>query len=203
VHARGQVVSFWTDSSLRSQTFVKALNYYLPVDIAVKAAARVDDDFNVRRDALSREYVYRILNVSTRAPLAEGFVYLVANSLNIEIMNKASRLLEGKHDVSSFVTSLGGVKNTLRTIYKAEVTKEGDIIAFRMVANSFLLHQVRNTVGLLIKVGLGKMAIEEFNHIIEARTPGLAGPAVPAYGLCLTKVNYPSDLESKYENLFN
>lgn len=203
VHARGQVVSFRTDSSLPSQTFVKALNYYLPDDIAVKAASRVDDDFNVRRDALSREYVYRILNVSTRAPLAEGFVYRVANNLNINIMNKASRLLEGEHNVSSFISSLSGVKNPLRTIYKAEVTKEGDVVAFRMVANSFLLHQIRNTVGSLIKVGQGKMTIEEFNNIIEARTPGLAGPAVPACGLCLTKVNYPDNLESKYENLFN
>jgi len=189
VHARGQVVSFWTGSSLPPRTFVKALNYYLPGDIAV--------------DALSREYVYRILNVSTRAPLIEGFAYLVANNLNNEIMNKASQLLEGERDISSFITSLSGVKNTLRTIYKAEVTREGDMVTFRMVANSFLLHQIRNTVGSLIKVGLRKMTIEEFNNIIEARTPGLAGPAVPAYGLCLTKVNYPDNLESKYENLFN
>ncbi len=203
VHARGQVVSFWTGSSLPPRTFVKALNYYLPGDIAVKAASRVDESFNVRRDALSREYVYRILNVSTRAPLIEGFAYLVANNLNNEIMNKASQLLEGERDISSFITSLSGVKNTLRTIYKAEVTREGDMVTFRMVADSFLLHQIRNTVGSLIKVGLRKMTIEEFNNIIEARTPGLAGPAVPAYGLCLTKVNYPDNLESKYENLFN
>ena len=63
-----------------------------------------------------------------------------------------------------------------------------------MIANSFLRHQVRNTVGSLIKVGLGKTTVDEFNSIVESRSPGLAGPTAPACGLCLIRVNYPGSL---------
>jgi len=195
VHAKGQVVSFRTQSVLSPQTFVRAFNHYLPGDIAIKGACRVSADFNVRRDALNREYDYYILNGSTRSPLARGFAYLVTGELNIEIMNKASRFLEGEHDFASFATSLGKLRGTVRNVYEAKVARQDDLVAFHMVANSFLPHQVRNTIGLLIRVGLGKVALEEFHHIMGARTVGLAGPTAPAHGLCLTKVNYPSSLE--------
>jgi len=69
------------------------------------------------------------------------------------------------------------------------------MIIFRMVANAFLPHQVRNTVGSLVKVGQGKMTADEFHNMIEARTPGLAGPTAPAEGLCLIRVNYPGPFE--------
>ena len=64
------------------------------------------------------------------------------------------------------------------------------------MANSFLPHQVRSTVGLLIRLGLRKMGIEDFHDIMEAKSLGLAGPVSPACGLCLEKVNYPEPLGS-------
>jgi tRNA pseudouridine38-40 synthase len=64
------------------------------------------------------------------------------------------------------------------------------MIIVKMVGNSFLLHQVRNTVGALLKVGQGKMTQDEFKDIINARELGLAGPAAPACGLYLNKVYY-------------
>lgn len=195
VHARGQVVSFRTKSALPPQTFVRALNYYLPRDIAVKGACKVNMDFNVRRDAVSREYDYYILNSSTRSPLFEGFVYFVPKKLNIKAMDKACKFLEGEHDFASFATALGKLRSTVRTVYEARVAKKDDLATFRMTANSFLTHQVRNTVGLLLRVGLGKVGLEQFHQIIEAKTLGLAGPTAPACGLCLTKVNYPGNLE--------
>jgi tRNA pseudouridine38-40 synthase len=195
VHALGQVVSFRTKSALSPQTFVKALNYYLPRDIAVKGACKVDMDFNVRSDAMSREYEYYILNSSTRSPLFEGFAYFVPKKLNIRAMNKACKFLEGKHDFASFATALGKLRSTVRTVYEAGVAKEDDLVTYHMTGDSFLPHQVRNTVGLLIRVGLDKVGLEEFQEIMEAKRLGLAGPTAPAYGLCLTKVNYPGNLE--------
>ena len=195
VHARGQVVSFRTKSALSPQTFVRALNYYLPRDIAVKGACKVNMDFNVRRDAVSREYDYYILNSSTRSPLFEGFAYFVPKKLNIKVMNKTCKFLEGEHDFASFATALGKLRSTMRTVYEAKVTKEDEMVTYHMTANSFLPHQVRNTVGLLIRIGLGKVGLEEFQQIMEAKRLGLAGPTAPAYGLCLTKVNYPGNLE--------
>jgi len=203
VHAKGQVVSFRTKSLLPPQTFINGLNYYLPRDIAVKAAYRVSDSFNVRRNAISREYSYYILNSLTRSPLREGFCYLVADHLAIEPMNQACQVLIGEHDFASFASSIGvETKSTIRRVQKAEVEREEELIIFNMVANSFLPHQVRNTVGVLISIGLGRMSIDEFRSIMGAKRPGLAGPTVPACGLCLMQVDYPYPFaERQDENL--
>jgi len=197
VHAKRQVASFRTRSSLSSPTFIKGLNYYLPSDIAVKDAFRVSDSFNVRRQAISREYNYYILNSPTRSPIRRGFAYRVTHPLDIEAMNEACEVLIGEHDFASFATSIedSNVKSTVRRVYQARVEKDGELVIFNIVASSFLPHQVRNTIGTLIKVGLGKMTIDEFRSILEARKPGLAGPTVPAHGLCLMGVNYPHSWE--------
>lgn len=195
VHARGQVVSFRTSSRLSPRTFVRALNFYLPRDIAVKGACRVDMKFDVRRHATSREYEYKILNTPTRSPLWEGYAYFVPQRLDVDSMDEACRLLVGEHDFASFGAAQGKLKSTVRTVYGAKVERKGELVTLWMKANSFLPHQVRNTVGLLIKVGLGKAGVEEFRKVMEAKRLGLAGPTAPAYGLYLIKVNYLVNLE--------
>ncbi len=198
VHAKGQVVSFRTRAHHSPETFIKALNYYLPKDIAVKAAYRVKDSFNVRRHAISREYNYYILNSLARSPLRERFYYLVPRHLDIEAMNQACQVLIGEHDFASFVGSSElAVKSPVRRVFQAEMRQDGEFAVFHMVANSFLMHQVRNTVGTLIRVGLGEMSSDEFYSILEARKPGLARPTAPARGLCLMRVNYPNPLEDE------
>jgi len=192
VHAEGQVVSFRTVSPLSLPTFVKGLNYYLPEDIAVKAAYRVDDSFNVRRDALSREYSYYVLNSLTRSPMRRRFSYLVSGRLDIEAMNEVCQIFIGEHDFASFATRIEKkIKSTVRNVYRAQIKRNGGLTVFNIVANSFLPHQVRNTVGLLIRVGLGRIGGGEVLSIMEAKKPGLAGPTAPACGLCLMGVNYP------------
>jgi len=191
VHARGQVVSLRTDSSLPPRSFISGLNYYLPNDIAVREAYRVEDSFDVRRDAISREYKYYIFNSSVRSPFSNGFAYRVSGSLDIEAMNQASQALVGEHDFASFVSCIDEeIKSTRRNVYQADMERDGDMDIFNMVAGSFLPHQVRNTMGALIQVGLGKMSVGRFHGIIEARQPGLAAPTAPACGLFLMRVNY-------------
>ncbi len=198
VHARGQVVSFRTKSTLPPPKFVSGLNYYLPPDIAVREAHRADDSFRARGGALSREYNYYILNSPTRSPLQSRFVHLVTGHLDIDAMNQASQALIGRHDLISFASSIGGSpKNTVRQVYQAGVKREGELVIFHIEANSFLPHQVRNTVGCLIRIGLGRMSQDEFHSIIESGKPGLAGPTAPAHGLCLMRVNYPHNLAGK------
>jgi len=198
VHAQGQVVGFRTRSELSTRNFVNGLNHYLPRDIAVKAAYKVSDDFRVRRDAVSREYSYYILNNPTRSPIREGRTHRVANPLDIDAMNKAAQTLLGEHDFASFANGDGSwLKSTVRNVSRAEAAREGEMVTFRIEANSFLPHQVRTTVGTLIRVGLGKMNLDQFRSIIEARLPGTAGPTAPACGLCLDRVNYSVPLEEE------
>jgi tRNA pseudouridine38-40 synthase len=191
VHAKGQMVSFRATSLLSLQTFIKGLNYYLPRDIAVKAAYRADESFDVRRSALSREYNYHILNSDTRSPLRQGFTYHVPGHLNTDAMNQACQALIGVHDFASFASCVDAErKNMSRAVYKADIQKNGEMVIFNMVASSFLPHQVRNTIGSLIQVGQGRMTVDEFCSIMEAKKPGLAGPTIPACGLCLMRVDY-------------
>lgn len=202
VHAKGQVASFRTDSSLPIPTFVNGLNHYLPRDIAVRAAYRAEDSIDVRRDAVSREYDYQILNSLTRSPMKSGFSYLVAGHLDITAINEACQALIGKHDFASFTTGDGvKLKNKERTVYRAQALADGELVTFNMVANSFLPHQVRNTVGALIRVGLGWLDVGKFHSIMEAKSPGAAGPTAPARGLCLVRINYRRSFEETDENL--
>jgi tRNA pseudouridine38-40 synthase len=198
VHARGQVVGFRTKSLLPPQTFINGLNYYLPKDIAVRAAYKADDSFNVRSHAISREYSYYILNSPTRSPMWDGFSFLVAGELDIAAMNQAAQALVGEHDFASFASSLGvKIRNTRRRLYQAKFERDGELVVFNIVANSFLHHQVRNTVGALIRVGLGRMTVAEFHSIMDEKKFGLAGPAAPACGLCLMRVNYQKHFEGE------
>ena len=198
VHARGQVVGFKTGSQLPADKLLKGLNHYLPADVAVKAAYKVSDDFRVRRNAVSREYSYHILNSPTPSPISEGRAYRVANPLDITAMNRAAQTLLGEHDFASFLSGDGSwLESTVRNVSRAEVARDGELVTFRIAANSFLPHQVRTTVGTLIRVGLGKMNLGQFRSIIEARQPGTAGPTAPACGLCLDRVNYSVPLEEE------
>lgn len=199
VHARGQVACFDTASPLPLKSFSDGLNHYLPKDIAVKEAFKTDEPFDVRRRAVSREYRYAILNQAARSPLRQGHSYRVSGELDIAAMQEACRALIGRHDFASFVASeqTARQKRTVRDIFKAAITQDGDMIFFDIVANAFLPHQVRNTVGSLIKVGQGKMTVDEFSGMVQAGTPGLAGPMAPAEGLCLVRVNYPRPFEGE------
>ena len=196
VHAKGQVASFWAKSTLDAATLVRALNHYLPGDIAVKAAYRAGNGFNVRGDAVSREYRYHILNSGTRSPFSRRFALFMPKALNIQMMNGACQFVQGEHDFASFASSLDDGRSTVRNVCEAGIEKKGDFTTFRIVANSFLPHQVRSTVGLLIRLGLGKIGIGDFRDIMEARRVGSAGPLAPACGLCLTRVNYAKPLGS-------
>ena len=196
VHAKGQVVTFRTESHLTLETFIKGMNHYLAGDIAVKAAYRVADDFDVRRRAISREYNYYISNVPTRSPLKRCYAYLVPWMLDVGAMNEACGVLIGTHDLVSFASRLeDDKKSTVRNVIRAGVVRQDELVVFNIVASSFLSHQVRNTVGMLLGVGSGKVNIDEVCSIMEARQPGLAGPTVPGYGLCLERVNYPVPFE--------
>ena len=191
VHAQGQVVSFRIRSALPAETFIKGLNYYLPEDIAVNSACRVKSDFDVRRNARSREYRYTILNRRARSPLQRRFAYSVSSPLGVESMKEACEALVGEHDFTPFAgPTASKVINFVRTVHKAEIGKKGDLLTFDMEANSFLPQQVRRTVGALIEVGRGKKTVEEFGEMARSKKRGVAGPTAPAHGLCLMKVNY-------------
>jgi tRNA pseudouridine38-40 synthase len=191
VHARGQVVCFFTRSTLSDQTFVGALNHYLRPDIAVKAVSEVDGVFDARRDATSRVYRYRIVNSATPSPVERGYAHFVPLALDVDAMNSACQCLVGRHDFASFTGPTD--RSTVREVYRAEVWRDGEMVLFEIAANSFLHKQVRSMVGALVRIGLGRLGLSEFQEIMNARRPGSMGPVAPARGLCLMRVEYPQN----------
>jgi len=194
VHAVGQVVSFWIGDRFRPETVVRAMNHYLPADVAVKGACVVDRDFDVRRRAVFRRYTYRVARDVTRSPLRERYCLFMREWLDIPMMRLAARSLHGVHDFASFATSLEGSESTVRVVHEARVNESDTIVEFCISQNAFLRHQVRNTVGQLLRVGMGRCSVDEFAGLVSRPIAGTAGPAAPARGLCLMEIHYESSL---------
>lgn len=188
VHARGQVASFLTMANYTAETIVKALNYHLPQDMAIKAAAEVAVDFDVRRHALSRFYRYTIYNGPQRSPLWASYSWHIPSLLDAVAMQEAAKCLVGCHNLASF-TAAAGVP-TMRTVLRAEVYRRGQLVQLEMEADAFLPRQVRRTTGALAQVGLGRLCVAEFRRLVEEPQPGDAGPTAPPQGLCLIGVRY-------------
>ena len=190
VHARGQVVSFKSEWRHPLLALQRALNTHLPEDIVVCEALDADESFHARFSAKSREYRYTVINREAPVAIGRQYVYQFEWPLDLGPMREACRLLVGEHDFASFGSPSEEAMTTVRDVERADCERVGDTIYFDFRANSFLAHMVRNLVGTLLQVGTGRIGLERFASIMQARDRRLAGPAAPAKGLCLMKVNY-------------
>ena len=203
VHAKGQVANFRTDSLHSLNTFRRGLNALLPYDLAICHVEEVEESFHARFDATERVYHYQIINRSARSPLVRRFAHFVAEPLTVGAMNEATQKLVGTHDFASFAGDGWGVGDneasdekgkfgTIRQIHQAVCWQEPDspIITLELRGNAFLPHMVRNIVGTLLMVGVGRLTLAEFEGILAACNRRRAGPTAPAVGLCLVKVRY-------------
>ena len=191
VHAAGQVAHCDIARATDADTLRDALNHHLrPDPIAVLAATIVPDDFHARFSATHRAYVYRILNRRAPAALTAGRVWWVAKPLDVEAMAAAAARLTGHHDFTSFRATECQAKSPEKTLDCLSVERLGEEIHITAAARSFLHHQVRNLVGTLQQVGVGRWASADMDGILAARDRAAAGPTAPAHGLVLSQVDY-------------
>jgi tRNA pseudouridine38-40 synthase len=191
VHAFGQVAHLDLTRDADPAEIIGALNHHVkPAAIAILAVARVGPEFDARRSAIGRAYLYRIVN--RRAPLAldRSRAWHVAPALDAEAMQAAARLLVGRHDFTSFRDSLCQARSPVKTLDRLDVARIGDEIRIVAEARSFLHHQVRNMVGTLKLVGSGKWTAEDVAVALAARDRRRGGPTAPAEGLYLVSVEY-------------
>lgn len=170
-----------------------ALSAHLPEDICVFYAEMVADDFHARYDVVEKEYLYRIYNRSVRSPFEEGRSFHVPGLIDdqgLKNMDLAAKKLCGTHDFAAYMAQGSKVQSTVRTIHKAEVCREGDVICFRVSANGFLYNMVRILAGTLLLVGQGKLTPEDVSRITQSRDRSQAGSTLPACGLYLNRVRY-------------
>ena len=191
VHARGQVVVFDTNVYHPPETLVKAINHYLPEDIAIKSAHPTSEDFDPRRMAVNRTYRYTIDCSLTPSPLSRRTSYHLGKPLDVGKMQSAADRFVGEHDFAYFAGPLGKPgASTTRVIYYANVCQIGETVTFEVQGNAFLPHQVRRMTGALVDVGLGKLTLAEIDSLIDGVSTGLVAHSLPSHGLCLLKVRY-------------
>ena len=191
VHARGQVASFTTASSVRPEQLQRALNGVLAPELVLIDATYAPGGFDARFSAKAREYVYRIHEAALPDPFTARFVWHRPGDLRLGPMREAARLLVGEHDFASFCRPPGGDRSTVRDLRRLTVGRQGDELSIRAVANAFLHHMVRSLVGTLVAVGDGELEAAAMREILDARDREAAGRPAPARGLTLERISYP------------
>ncbi len=190
VHALGQVAHFDTDRPRSPQVYLRAINATTPPEVTVLQASRVPFDFHARHSARWREYRYRISQRPSPPALERGRVWHHPVPLMLDGMIRAAALLEGTHDFSAFRAASCQAASPVRTLRQALVTAHGDEIWITLVGNAFLHHMVRNVVGSLVRVGLGRWSVEDFRTVFESRDRTRAAATAPSQGLYLVRVIY-------------
>ncbi|MCX6343675.1 MAG: tRNA pseudouridine(38-40) synthase TruA [Armatimonadetes bacterium] len=190
VHAAGQVFNFRTDCGIPIDRVCIAMNTLLPRGIAAVEACEVENDFHARHSARSRLYRYDILNRDTRSALTGRYCWHVRRPLDVESMDRSAQCLLGEHDFSAFEGAGSETRNKVRNMMFVDVKRCGEQVIIELRANAFLRSMVRNIVGTLVEVGLGKRPASQVEEILRSRDRCAAGKIAPPQGLCLVEVEY-------------
>lgn len=189
VHALCQYGHTDIDVNITEKKLKRALNSNLPNDIHVIDAKIVSNNFHARYNVKEKTYKY-LINIGEYNPLERNYVFQYNHSLNIDAMKEAIKLFEGKHDFRSFVTDNQEKENCIRTITFTNVEIKKDKLTITFTGNGFLRYQVRNMVGILIKVGENKILPSSISEILEAKDRTKAGKTAPPEGLYLTNIKF-------------
>jgi tRNA pseudouridine38-40 synthase len=168
--------------------FIYNLNAILPLDIVIKRIFPVDENAHCRFDAVSREYNYFIYR--DKNPFLEDRAYYFPYTLDLDKLKKASKLVLLNKDFTSFSKRNTQVKNFICGIKKSEWMREKDTLVYQVESNRFLRGMVKGLVGTMLRVGTGKITLNQFEDIIKNRDCTKADFSVPPHALFLMKVAY-------------
>ena len=190
VHALGQVANVKLPHPVEPSELLGELNRYLPADIGVIAAEPAPERFHARLNARSKTYRYRIWNSAIPNVLERSYLYVLPEPLDVAAMERAAADLVGTHDFRSFCGLKRFKKSTVRTITDISITQDGAEMRLEFTGNGFLMRMVRILAGTLVEVGLGQREADSMSAVLAAQDRAAAGPALPAQGLALVRVEY-------------
>ena len=190
VHALGQVANVKLPHPIASSALLRELNRYLPADIGVIAVEPAPERFHARLNARSKTYRYRIWNSEIPNVLERSYLYPLPEPLDVAAMERAAADLVGTHDFRSFCGLKRFKKSTVRTITDIIITQHSSEVRLEFTGNGFLMRMVRILAGTLVEVGLGQRAADAMPAVLAAQDRAAAGPALPAQGLALVRVEY-------------
>jgi tRNA pseudouridine38-40 synthase len=177
---------------LSTKNLIYRLNSYLPKDISVNSIRKVVPDANARYSAISRTYKYYISKV--KDPFFDNSSWFLHGIIDVELMNKACKILADHSDFTSFSKLHSNTKTNICKIFDALWVEVDNRLVFTIRADRFLRNMVRAIVGTMIEVGYGKKNLKEFEDIILAKNRCKAGESVPARGLFLVDIEYPEEI---------
>lgn len=190
VHAKHQVVSFFSSTEIDLSLLLRKLNALLPKSIHIRTIETVASSFHPSVSALSKEYRYFACNQAIQHPKHRHFSWHIYTPLDWNAMKKAADLLTGVHDFSAL--SNEKQQNTIREIQRIEIEPFGENrLFFSIQGDRFLYKMARNIVGLLVYSGLKKIDPLTIPSILESRKRANAPMTAPAHGLFLWNVHYP------------
>ncbi len=203
VHAMDQTATFDLVGSFGPEEVLKALNSYLPEDIAAATCTNVSSRFHARLNAAGKIYRYTVRIAEAKDVFRRRYQWHLGMPLDLEAMRKAADLLSGTHDFTSFATSVSSKHSAVRTVNRIDIAEADGNVYFEYEGNGFLYNMVRIMTGTLCEIGLGQRVAGEIPGILSARKRELAGITAPAQGLTLINVLYPPDSEGYSEKVIN
>jgi len=196
VHATMMVAHFDVEKDINGyKDFLYQLNSLLPKDVSANKIMEVKPEGHARFDAIRREYLYKIALKKDPFLINRAWTHLYPIDLNL--MNEACNVLKTFNDFSCFAKSGTQTKTNICKIEEAVWYEENGIIIFRIKADRFLRNMVRAIVGTLLEIGKGEMDIEGLKKVIASNDRSQAGTSVPAHGLYLSKIEYPTNIFKK------
>ena len=185
VHAYGNLAAFDSETPIPAERLPLAVNTMLPADIRVVGAKEVMQDFHPRKTGAPKTYTYHIACGAYEIPTRRLYSWFVPYTLDTDKMNRAARDLIGEHDFAGFSSSKTQALTTVRTIYRAEVTRRGDELIFTIEGSGFLYNMVRILAGTLVDIGRGHLPEDTIRKVLENRDRTTAGQTAPPEGLFL------------------
>jgi tRNA pseudouridine38-40 synthase len=190
VHAEGQVVTFRSDRKFDEHTWLRAFNALTHPDIGIRKIAKVRDDFHPTYGALGKAYRYRIWQGNSRSPFIDPFVWEVIPKIDLDLMRKASHILVGEHDFTSFCNADANAKTRTREIFEIVIDSRGSLMDLWIIGDGFLKQMVRIIAGTLVEIATGRLSNVAMDDILSARNRASAGATAPARGLTLVEIFY-------------
>lgn len=190
VHASRQIVSFETETGLSPEDVAYKTTAVLPKDAALRRCVAVPDSFDARRSATSRSYEYRIVNAPVRSPLRRRDAAYIARNLDFDSLERCARLMLGVHNFRAFTPTKTHHSRFEREVFESRWGREGDMLVYRISANSFLYGMVRAVVGTMVEVADGSRDFSSFEGLFSGGERKDAGASALAKGLTLVGVGY-------------
>ena len=192
VHALSQYANFKSKIKIKEKkAFLDSMNFFLKKKIiSILDIKNKNNNFHARYNAKRRTYEYIIINRQGNLSLDLDKAWHIKKKINLKLLKKGAKILEGTHDFSTFRASSCSAKSPIKKMYPIQICKISDKIKIKFSSKSFLQNQVRSMVGCLKYLSTGKWSITDFKRAFESKKRSRCAPPAPACGLYLIKVSY-------------